>query len=660
MAAFAGCPQSATTPTSQSQQDVLRRAERSDALLKNAAGMLADLPSAVDTELRPPAVILDSTKSADGKDVLAICAANPGIPGGPINVLHVPSGNGRFRSLGVRSGDLLKYYIREDETVDEESRLAGLSRQLALDLTVAQVLDDSTLLVEGGLSAPVPFPMKIEVWRYLDDRLKDINERLVLYTTYRRPALGWQPSPDEQVLTQIVTWLNQWLRQGAPKIDWQRDPLLDRLDATLLSDKELVPYISATALGASSFEPHDGQLLQEAVWLRDISRWAQGDNFNDLARATALFDWTVRNIQLVEDGVSHRPWQVLLYGRGTAEQRAWVFAMLCRQQGLDVVMLGVPAPSHNESETGSPAAASTVWLPALVLDKDIYLFDARLGLPIPGPGGEGVATLAQVQQDGAVLRQLDLADSPYLLTADAFKDAVANVVADAFDLSRRAAQLESKLTGDDHLVLTSAASQLAEQLKTAPGIADVRLWQLPFRTLREQLTLGKTARQREAIAFEPFAVRPLYWKARVRHFQGRRQADDSVHDEVDDHREAAGLYTDPAVRPKNRDIVQTTSAEKRRVDSMAKLNATYWVGLLSFDKGKYEVAKHWLSRPELMVAESPWSGGARYNLARAHEALGELEQAIQLLEEDTSPQRHGNRLRARQLKAQHEAVSGNN
>ena len=73
-----------------------------------------------------------------------------------------------------------------------------------------------------------------------------------------------------------------------------------------------------------------------------------------------------------------------------------MFAMLCRQQGMDVVMLGVSEPEPK------------FWLPALVLDYELYLFDVRLGLPIAGLGGEGVATLRQVREDESLLRQLDL------------------------------------------------------------------------------------------------------------------------------------------------------------------------------------------------------------------------------------------------------------
>src|SRR6202008_4102513 len=137
----------------------------------------SDLPAAVDTELRPPVVLLDSRKSGDGKDVLATCTANPKAVD-MFNVIKVPAGNSRFRSLGVQPGDILKYYVKEDETVDADSRGAGYSRQLAMALTVAQVLGDITLLVETGLNQPVEPAHKIEVWRYANDRLQDIHERL--------------------------------------------------------------------------------------------------------------------------------------------------------------------------------------------------------------------------------------------------------------------------------------------------------------------------------------------------------------------------------------------------------------------------------------------------------------------------------------------------
>jgi tetratricopeptide (TPR) repeat protein len=691
-AALVGCERPATSP-GQSQQEAMRRAGRGDSLLKAVAAQLGDLPANVETDLRQPTIVLDATPS--GEDILAIGTQTPNVPDGMVNYVIVPEGNGRFRSLGVRSGDILKYYLISDETVDEERRASGFSRWLAMEFNIAQVIDENTLLIEKGVPSAVAkeylrqvgrddrslpqevkdyvaqvvaddstvtpqivIPAKIEIWRHLDDRLYEINQKLNVYWERRLPPLGWEPSPDEKVLLQTVLWLNQWLRQSEKVADWRIDPLLESLDPKLRTDQELAPYISKKALEAGVFEPHEGRLLQEAVWMRDISRWARGDSFDDLERAAALFDWTVRNVQLVadEDAVPHRPWKVLLYGRGTAEQRAWVFALLCRQLDLDVVMLATKPPDLPADASQAGQGEARFWLPALVLGEELHLFDTRLGQPIPGPGGQGVATLRQVSEDDALLRQLDLEGVPYPITAEMLKEVTAYAAADWFDLSRRALAVDQKLTGDDRVVLAAGPSALAERLGAVPQIGQVLLWELPFETLRDQLSLLPPARRREVLEFEPLATRPKLWKARLRHFQGRREGGDEQtatepSDIIDDHGEAAQLYTDKSVRPTDREISRNQSNDKRRVDTTAKLNATYWLGLLSFDDGKYDVAAHWFGRPELSDEGSPWAHGARYNLARTYEAQGNLAEAIALLEQDASSQQHGNKLRARRLKS---------
>jgi hypothetical protein len=716
IAGVIGCYQPNVSPGKQTQQRALHRADRSAALLKAAAAQLNDLPAAVDTTLRPPVVVLDATKSGDGEDIFAVIVPNPSAPTSPASVVTVPAGNARFRSNGIRSGDILKYYVVEDETVDEESRRSGFTRRSAIDLVVAQVIDDQTLLIEDGLNPDTeidvmltavvdelgeqgeiiqvraedafsrfipqglaaPIAQKIEIWRHVDDRLKEINRQLVYYRIYRKPALGWEPGADDKAIAQIVVWLNQWLRQSNPNTEWRVDPLLKTLRPELLADEHLAPRISDDALGAAVFEPHEGRLLQEAVWHRDISRWASGDSFRNVDRAAALFDWTIRNVQLepVENRRAHRPWHVLLYGRGTAEQRAWVFALLCRQIGLDVVMLALQSETAHGHADAAESGEPQFWLPALVDEGRLFLFDTRLGLAVPGPPGDngsgeaGIATLEQVQNDDSLLRQLDLPDAPYPVTSTAAKRVVAYIVADPLDLTRRARQVQDSLTGDERLVLTIDASALAEQLKSLPQLSDVRMWELPYQTLRDQLTLGPVAaRNREVLAFEPFAVRPMLWKARMRHFQGRRSVADadaeteSEESSMDDHGEAARLYTSDEVRPADRDIereARRSGADQRRVDMTAKLHATYWLGLLSYDDGRYDVAAHWLSRPELQANDSPWRAGARYNLARTYEAQEKFAEAAALLENDNSQPAAasaGNKLRAQRLKSQPVAPS---
>lgn len=652
-----GCQRTPQPTGSSTRQASRRQADRGEALLGAAINQLRDLPSYIETDLRPPVVILDSTKSRDHQDVLAMVTRNPDQPDGLINLLTVTTDNGRFRALGVKPGDRLKYYV----LFDQESLEADIQQRVAMELTVAQVIDDRTLMIENGLTAEVPRDQaaKIEIWRYVDDRLTEISRQLARYVKRRLPPLGWEPSPDEQSVSQIVVRLNQWLRQSQPESEWQADPLLSTLDPTVANEESLKAYISADALEGQFFQPYDGRLLQQDVWLRDISRWAIGQSFERLARAAALFDWTIRNIQLDADSETvnhHSLWQVLASGHGTAEQRAWVFAELCRQQGLDVVILSLPkspAEAAQAADAKLSAAENQFWLPALVDGDQLYLFDTRLGLPIPGPDQAPVATLQQVQADEALLRKLDLPDMTYPVKADQLKNVVAQVVASPFELTRRAKQLGEKLTGEDQIVTSVSASELAARVKALPGVAEVRIWDVPFRALRAQLALGPTARYEDAIAFEPFAWCPTLWKARMRHIQGRKQQQQSGRagsdeEAVDDHRDAARLYASQEVRPTDRKIANQ-SEEKRRIDTAAKLNATYWIGLLKFDAGDFNTSADWLARPELTAGDSRWGGGARYNLARALEALGKLDEAIALLNADKSPQQHGNRLRAQSL-----------
>ncbi len=651
-----GCrPQAPTASNQQSQQSQLRQVNRSEALLKATAQALSDLPDGTDLEMHPPIVVLDSRNSSDHQDLYAICVPNPAIPSKPINVLHVATNNGRFKGLGVGPGDLLKFFVIEDETVDEESRQTGMSRQKAMNLKVARVLDDNNLLIEGALSQVVAVPARLEVWRTVDVRQKDVVRRLDDYATRRIPALGWEPAPDEKVIAQIHDWLNQWIRQSNPPSDWKREPLLDSLPEELRADQEVKAVLSVEKLAAKSFEPHESRIVQEAVWLRDISRWAHGEAFDDVGRANALFDWTVRNIQLESeaDAVPHRPWHTLLYGRGSADQRAWVFAGLCRQQGLNVVLLGIPVakPAKGTADSAT-TAGGTYWLAALWADNRLYLFDPRLGLPIPGPEGKGVATLEQVSKDDALLRKMDVEGFPYPLTTAVFKDAQVCIVADPFALSRRASQLEASLTGEDHVVLSAKTGELTSQLTAVPGITKVALWEVPFRTLQGQFTLGKSARTNEALAFEPFAVRPTLWKARVRHFQGRRKAATTADsEEINDHEEAVRLYMSKSVRPTDREIATSPSDGEQRVERAAKTNATYWLGLVTYDDGKFDVAANWFQRPELTKAESIWATGAKYNLARSWEAEQKYEEAAAILEKDGAPQQHGNKWRARDLRS---------
>jgi hypothetical protein len=652
-----GC-KDGTSTSSRRTTGSARQSGQQDALLGAVTAQLRDLPNSNVLELRPPVVILDSTKSSDGQDVMALVSSNPDSPDPAIvNYLSVPGNNARFRSLGVRSGDQVKLFQMTLAEEREDEDAIGVQVERALELNVAQVLNDNSLLIEGSLNAPLDTPLRIEVWRLEDTRMQEIDRAVRNYILRGEPALGWEPTPDENVLNQIVERLNQWLRGRKLDSSWQPTNLLETLPSELKQAEKLQPYLSAAALARPTFEPFEGRLLQEAIWCRDISRWVRGSESDKLKQAERLFDWVVRNIQLEanDTALPRRPWQALVYGRGTAAERAWVMAMLCRQAGIDAVILT------------APTSGGATWLSVgVVINNDLYLFDPRLGLPIPGPGGERVATLAQARADDAVLRQFDLDATTYPATASDLANSTVNLVADQFSLSHRASTLEERLAGEDAIRLSAAVDAMAERIQPL-GAGEVRLWDEPFRSLLRQLELDEKSRIQAAAQFVMFAWRPALWKARTLHFRGVKELPDGnsrdvLADPTDDHRDAAALYMDKSVRPTEDVLQQQTSPEKQMVYSTAKTCATYWLGLLNYDDsgddtGRLENALRWFEMvPGLPLGKQIWPAGAAYNAARTQTRLGRKEEAIERLLESDSPQKEGNQILARQLEAAPDAA----
>ena len=646
---------------------------KGEALFDTVAGQLRDLPAYVDLELSPPSVILDATKSRDRKEVLAKIDARPDTTDDPpiYNFLFATSGNGRFRALGVKPGDIVKYFILRDEKAviseaqifgsrqrssdeqDEEAEedvgtedmfSAEMARKVSIDLPVAQVINDNALLIAVSLAQPIPFEEKIQIWRYAD-RIKEIDRRLNRYHQRGMPQLGWEPSPDERVVALLPERLNQWLRQSRPDAAWKPSELLATLPKSLLGSE---PFVAADELGKRAFQAHEGRLLQEAVWLRDISQWARGNGYDDLSRARALFDWTIRNVQLDvdDDALPYRPWQVLMYGHGTAAQRAWVFAALCRQQDIDTVVLPVVGDE----------GAEHLLVAVLVDERLAAVFDPLLGLPIPGSTSESIASLSELRADDSLLRALDLPDAPYPVTSAQLAEVVPQIVATRFELTHRARLIEQALLGDDSMALAVDPAAVAERLGKIAGIGAPRLWAIPFETIEAQLSAKRGVRNKMAAEFQPFAWRPTLWKARVLHFEGKRETKaknerDALADPVNSHRDASQAYMSPRVRPPDRVLAQQTSEQKLRIYSTVKQRASYALGLLHYDEGRFEAAINWFQERTLKASpETRWANGARYNLARAYEALGQAEEAIELYENNESPQRHGNQLRARSLR----------
>jgi hypothetical protein len=461
---------------------------------------------------------------------------------------------------------------------------------------------------------------------------------------------------------QVIDRLNQWVQHEKRPADWKVDPLVAGLPKPLAETPEM------RSLDELPFSPQDGYAMQEAIWMRDVSKWTRGDATGRLARAENIFDWVVRNIQL-EPGtgreperLAQRPWETLLWGKGTALDRAWVFILLLRQQGIDAVILGLPEKDAKDADDANRASGQSLepWAVGVLVDKDLYLFDPALGLPIPGPEGAKYgdgrlairpATLAQVVADPGLLKALSLPEHPYPVDAARLGGVVALVEASPAYLAARMRLVESRLAGDQEVVLTTSPSATAARLKDVAHLADRRLWSWPFELSARRSQMTDAQRKEYGLAMMPFQVRrdtPL-WKGRVLHLKGR----------FTEERGAMAYYLTARVstrvlaglKRQVADVTDPKEAARMRAQLDAQIrgkgDATYWIGLVEVAEGRPAVAADYFQIGSLI---RPWAQGARYNLGRVAESLGKPKEAAVIYRTaGPSADTHGNLLRAKWL-----------
>ncbi|MFO0913538.1 MAG: hypothetical protein U0795_11320 [Pirellulales bacterium] len=527
-----------------------------------------------------------------------------------------------------------------------------------------------------------------------------------------------------QARMQIHHHLNEWINRQPPDPQWQHDPMFDRLD------RNRFPHIPPSeSLRTLRFQLFDTFMLQEAVWMRDVSNWVStgplhdptlaewfrqlqaergADHAAQVGEMARLFDWTIRNIQLdpttsenpgeplpagtltesqmrQADGTFF-PWETLLLGHGDFIERARVFIHLARQRGVPAVMLGVSSPAGDYERP---------WAVATLVDDELYLFEPRLGIPIPDvlpaagessdTGGRraGIMRLSELVQAPERVTELYADDTTGLgLRASDAKQLIALIDATPTYLSQRMRLLESQLSGDRKVVLSFAATPLRRRLETLKGIAQVRMWIQPYEVLRFQSELPNFPNYLTELLVEriPFDSRTPLSQGRILHFRGQL-------DKTKDRPGAKIFYMEARVfdenqvreelkrslqRAKVRDnpgaaTIELTTEELARVEagvSMAsglaeqsRVGAAYWLGLLCFDNAQYRIARDYFS---LRVLEKHpqtfWRHGAHYNLARTDEMLGHTDhqpalvsKSIELLQNSAAddPQAIGNRWRAR-------------
>jgi tetratricopeptide (TPR) repeat protein len=143
----------------------------------------------------------------------------------------------------------------------------------------------------------------------------------------------------------------------------------------------------------------------------------------------------------------------------------------------------------------------------------------------------------------------------------------------------------------------------------------------------------------------------LFWsgplpRGRVAHLKGQLR----------DEHGATAYY--PQARPADQEMqaaLEVRDIQPVQMDMLvrAKQDASYWLGLVSFELGNYRAAIDYFATRTLAAYPSgPWTHGARYNLGRTYEAAGRYDEAADQYEADPQAvDHHGRVLRARFLRA---------
>jgi hypothetical protein len=270
-----------------------------------------------------------------------------------------------------------------------------------------------------------------------------------------------------------------------------------------------------TEVGSRVFTPLDTNYLESCFLLADSLRSLKVDSDNRLDQIQAAFAWIVREVRLREQEVFLLPPRfVLSRGWGSSLERATVFSEVADLLGIDACMVAVPFGSQEER-------GLRYWIPGALIDGQIYLFDSRMGMPIPGPGGHGVATLSQARSQPAILGSLTVnAEFPYDVNAETLKQAEVHVAGSLSMLAPRMRFLQDLMSASDKINISVepvGLMQRFEKALEAPDLKGVSLhvWnhpgelKTPFRALRNFLPQEEGGTDKSSPSLRQLARRQL-------------------------------------------------------------------------------------------------------------------------------------------------------
>lgn len=467
---------------------------------------------------------------------------------------------------------------------------------------------------------------------------------------------------------EAVRKLNQYF-DGSDPAEYRLDSAARAFLAAQLNPDKI------RSIEGTQWELRDTRHIEDCMMYYTIANRVAGTG-DDLARVRRIFDWAMRQVQLVPAGsfggsrlgpAFARPYDVLLRGMASESEgtgwaeRAWVFMSLCRQIGIDVGLITFSrgntvdalVPQQSQVAPRRPQRPSIIWICGALIGDQIYLFDPRVGLEIPGPGGLGVATLAQALEDRTILERMNIPGLvPYTASRAALlaSSSRIGILIDSSPgyFSPKMRMLQRELAGKYRSVLFNDPAVERDNFVRAlgPRAGTVSLWELP---LQVDARLFLDSEYVQAIKNSLFWFKPEFPLVYARVKQLRGEVNEAIEDYV-----KLRFSVNPVVTNKKQMI-------PKDVQDGLDVYATYYMGLAHLENNNLDQAELMFRQTQTVIREEPQPGkgqpyyfmfrwGANANLARISELKHNDGEAIDFYTRpDPTSQHVGNLLRAREL-----------
>ena len=459
--------------------------------------------------------------------------------------------------------------------------------------------------------------------------------------------------------TSAALGLNDWFKRCGNE-EWS--------DTWIEDAGAILPADIANRASSERFSDSDSMYIRTCLLLRAYAQAIEARS--ETERIVDLFYAVMRDVSLVENDLPLTPFEVIMTGRGSAKDRAWVFISALRQLRIDGVIL-----SSNSKESA--------WLVGALTDKKVLLFDMNLGLPVVRSSDlDGLlpstpVSLSDLAGDDEILGSVTGGDHPSPMADDDFKDCRALLVGGPSVFAQRSLLLQDVMTGDGVAVLCDPLHDIGE----SPGLVsrtkecgdwsdeNLAIWDYPATQLDSFSRLNEEDLARLSLLMNPFRARvernreedqlvfsTPHWElfeARVDQLSG------AVSDSVPTRFQMIRLGKMEAVSEittdKGRKVTVRSPEEFVVMHNRAVEDASLWVSVHQYRTEGYDAAIDGLYAYRRAYPDGIWKGHAEYILALSLAESGNISKAVEYLDKAVAagtPQKAGYQLLMKRWVAQ--------